>query len=184
MPAVRIIGGEWRSRRITFSDMPGLRPTQDRIRETLFNWLMPFITGAQCLDLFAGSGVLGFEALSRGAAFSCFVDSHAQVLADLRDNAQKLALASDRFALVRALAPKKGLNLPHSPYDIVFLDPPFRENLLVATNTWLADSQLLANGALIYMEMEKELNLALPAGWEIFRRQDTPTLAYQLVKTL
>lgn len=178
---VRIIGGKWRSRRISFPDLPGLRPTQDRIRETLFNWLMPYIADAVCLDLFAGSGVLGFEALSRGARYSCFVDQHPQVLAHLRANAEKLALKSTEFAIIRALAPQQLPPLPQAPFDIVFLDPPFHQNLLAAANTWLVQSQALKPGALIYMEMEKNLDLILPESWEIFRRHQTHTLTYQLV---
>lgn len=182
MQTVRIIGGAWRSRRICFPDIPGLRPTQDRIRETVFNWLTPFISNAVCLDLFAGSGVLGFEALSRGARFSCFVDNHPRALTDLRDNAEKLAIKPEQFAIIRGRVPQLMIQLPAAPFDIVFLDPPFHQNLLAATIDWLLNSHALKPGALIYMEMEKNLQLILPAGWEIFRQQQTATLTFQLVR--
>lgn len=177
---VRIIGGKWRSRLIHFPEIPGLRPTQDRIRETLFNWLTPYIADANCLDLFAGSGVLGFEALSRGARFCCFVDNHPQVLASVRINAEKLAIKPAEFAIIRAQAPQLP-PLPQAPFDIVFLDPPFHQNLLATTIAGLVHSQALKSGALIYIEMEKDLDLTLPDGWEIFRQQRTRTLIYQLV---
>lgn len=182
MQTVRIIGGAWRSRRIYFPDIPGLRPTQDRIRETVFNWLTPFIANSVCLDLFAGSGVLGFEALSRGAQFSCFVDRHPQVLTGLRVNAAKLTIAPERFAIIRGQVPQLLSQLPQAPFDIVFLDPPFHHNLLSAANDWLLNSHVLKPGALIYMEMEKDLQLTLPENWDIFRRQQTSTLLFQLVR--
>lgn len=182
MQTVRIIGGEWRSRQISFPDISGLRPTQDRIRETLFNWLMPFIVGAKCLDLFAGSGALGFEALSRGAQFTCFVDSHPQAIAALRVNAEKLAIEPNRLAILRGLVPEKQLLLPEAPFDIIFLDPPFHQNLLPPSVRWLTRLALLMPGALIYMEMEKEEHFILPEGWEIFRKQETASLIYQLVR--
>ena len=184
MPSVRITGGEWRSRRIYFPDIPGLRPTQDRIRETLFNWLMPFIKDATCLDLFAGSGVLGFEALSRGAQFSCFVDSHPQVLAEIRVNAGKLAMTLNQFAIIRGQAPRRIPSLPNPPFDIIFLDPPFHQNLLPATIDWLMSSKSLKPGGLIYLEMEKNLTLTLPAGWTVIRQQSTASLVYELVQSV
>ncbi len=185
MQSVRIIGGTWRSRRLEFPELPGLRPTQDRIRETLFNWLMPFVNNATCLDLFAGSGALGFEALSRGARFSCFVDSHRRVLTALHANAQKLAISPDRFAITMGGATCKHLpSLPQAPFDIVFLDPPFHQGLLAAANDWLLNSGSLKAGALIYMEMEKDLQLTLPDGWEIFRQQTTSSLIFQLVRVI
>lgn len=182
MSTVRIIGGEFRSRRIQFPDIPGLRPTQDRIRETIFNWLMPYISDAKCLDLFAGSGVLGFEALSRGAGFCCFVENHPQALTALHTNAKALALKPEQLAIMRGFVPKRLPVLPQAPFDIIFLDPPFHQNLLSKTNRWLLQSHSVKPGGLIYMEMEKELNLTLPEGWTVVRQQATSSLIYQLVK--
>lgn len=179
---IRIIGGQWRSRRITFPDIPGLRPSLDRIRETAFNWLMPFIPGAKCLDLFAGSGALGFEALSRGAQFCCFVDNNPRVLACLHENAATLAIPTNQYLILRAQAPKKMPLLPNKPYDIIFLDPPFHQNLLNATIPWLTQNQVISAQTLIYMEMEKNTPSILSPAWEIIRRQETSRIIFQLAK--
>ena len=184
MSSVRIIGGELRSRRIIFSDIPGLRPTQDRIRETLFNWLAPYIRGATCLDLFAGSGVLGFESLSRGAKSVCFVDNHPKVLADLRVNAEKLTINSLQWTIIRGEIPNWMPQLPQAPFDIIFLDPPFHQGLLPAAIYLFAKYTSDCQGALIYMEMENTLTLDLPPTWQIHRQEKTATLIYQLVKEL
>ncbi len=180
MNDVRIIGGVYRSRKITFADLPGLRPTQDRIRETLFNWLAPYLSQATCLDLFAGSGVLGFEALSRGARFNCFVDQHPKVIHSLQENAKKLTIAAEYYAIIQAKVPM-AMGLPSGPFDIVFLDPPFHQNLLTPTLSWLITANLLKPGALIYIEKENDLDLKLPEGWEIYRCKQTKTLTYQLI---
>lgn len=179
---VRIIAGKWRSRKITFPAIPGLRPTHDRIRETLFNWLMNDIEGATCLDLFAGSGVLGFEALSRGAKHVTFVDNSPEVIASLKKNVATLNVES--FAdIIQAECPDSLLTLKHAPFDIVFLDPPFFQNLIPATIDWLEGSNYLEAGALIYVEMEGSLSpLPLAVDWETFRWKKTSTLIYSLFK--
>ena len=124
---VRIIAGEWRSRIIRFPDQDGLRPTPDRVRETLFNWLGQVLPGKRCLDLFAGSGALGFEAASRGAQQVTLIEQHPKVFAALRDNATQLG--SERLNLQRAdgLA---WLRADRGVYDVIFLDPPFQSALL------------------------------------------------------
>ena len=185
MSSVRIIAGQFRSRRIYFTEIPGLRPTQDRIRETLFNWLNPFIIGASCLDLFSGSGVLGFECLSRGAKFNCFVDVNSKILAEISSNAEKLALSKEQYVTIRADVPKLATTLPGAPFDIIFLDPPFHQNLIQPTLNWLISSNFLKSNSLIYIEMEKDLpSLVLPESLTIYRRKDTPTLAYQLLSNV
>lgn len=124
---LRIVGGEWRSRIITFPDQQGLRPTTDRVRETLFNWLGQTLEGKTCVDLFAGSGALGFEAHSRGAREVTMIERHPKVFAALRENAEKLQ--ATRLSLVQddALA---WLRRAHGVYDVIFLDPPFQADLL------------------------------------------------------
>ncbi len=124
---VRIIGGEWRSRLLTFPECPDLRPTADRIRETVFNWLGQDLSGLSCLDLFAGSGALGFEAASRGATRVVMVDDDAQVHNALRENKEKLQAEQVELLMMKAL------NFMHSDrrkFDVIFLDPPYRLNLL------------------------------------------------------
>lgn len=124
---VRIIGGEWRSRILTFPEQEGLRPTPDRVRETLFNWLGQYLHGKSCLDLFAGSGALGFEAASRGAQQVTLVEQSAKVVAALRDNVAKLK--ADRVSIERADG-LRWLVANGGVYDVIFLDPPFQSGLL------------------------------------------------------
>jgi 16S rRNA (guanine966-N2)-methyltransferase len=125
---LRIIGGRWRGRKIRFLPLPGLRPTSDRIRETLFNWLMPTIKDARCLDLFAGSGALSFEALSRGAQSAVMIDQSPQVIAVLQENAALLKINTAEFYCATSPQGLKKLHL--TPFDIVFLDPPFHQQLI------------------------------------------------------
>ncbi len=177
---VRIIGGQWRSRVLRFSASSELRPTPDRIRETLFNWLAFDITGAYCLDLFAGSGALGFEALSRGAAFVAMVEQSPPVVASLRENAQLLG-AVDKVAIYSAAIPQWQLPpMPHK-FDIVFLDPPFHHNWLPICWQWLEDQQCLAADALVYVEAERELSPPpIPADWCLIKSKMAGQVGYHL----
>ena len=124
---LRIIGGEWRSRKLKFADVPGLRPTPDRVRETLFNWLQWHVPGARCLDLFAGSGALGLEALSRGARDVVMVEKHPAAAQALRDNLTLLGARNARLVHDDAL---RYLGRVTVAFDLIFLDPPFRQMLL------------------------------------------------------
>lgn len=153
MSRVRIVGGEWRRRFISFHDAPGLRPTPDAVRETLFNWLGQDLTGLNCLDLFAGSGVLGFEAASRGAARSVLIERDQRVFEELRHNAQ--TFACDRLELVRGDA-LKFLAATEPGYDVVFLDPPYNRGLLEKALPLLP--RILSPDAMVYAESERELS--------------------------
>jgi len=144
---LRIIGGIWRGRKLAFPELPGLRPTPDRVRETVFNWLAPTVQGARCIDLFAGSGALGLEALSRGAAYCDFVDISGQATKAISDHLAALG-ASDRASVHCCDAQSATLEAA----DLVFLDPPFDGELLNTTLSWLIESRLLAKGALVYVE--------------------------------
>ena len=149
---VRIIGGQWRGRKLSFPDADGLRPTADRVRETLFNWLAGHITGSRCLDMFAGSGALGFEALSRGASHCCFVDQNTAVLKQIQANCELLdATAKSEFLFADA---SKTIDVEDT-FDIVFLDPPFKGPALEACLDWLLKSPLLKSDSLIYIETAK-----------------------------
>src|SRR5512139_378156 len=164
---LRIIGGSWRSRRLDFPDVEGLRPTPDRVRETLFNWLMPVIHGARCLDLFTGSGALGLEALSRGAASVVLVDRDPRVIATLRNHLQTLKAEGASLVQQGALDYLQG---EPRPFDVVFLDPPFRQGLLQPALELLNTRGWLAAGARVYIEQESEQPLVeLPAGCEQLR---------------
>lgn len=168
---LRIIGGKWRSRRVSFVPLKGLRPTTDATRETLFNWLAPAISGASCLDLFAGSGALGFEALSRGAKHVVMVDSSVHVIAVLKKTAQLLNTKDVDF--YSAKIPQNLSKIPPKPFGIIFLDPPFYLGLIKLTCEKLADSVYLARNTLIYIEAEKELDIkkVIPGSWQILRQK-------------
>ncbi|MBR9805211.1 16S rRNA (guanine(966)-N(2))-methyltransferase RsmD [bacterium] len=157
---LRIIGGQWRGRKLSFSDTDGLRPTGDRIRETLFNWLAGDIVGARCLDLFAGSGALSFEALSRGAATVIAIESNAKACRAIEAAAEQLKATS--LALQQADATQWINSTPAEPMDIVFIDPPFSANLWHQILAQLIALGWLAQGALIYLEtpIEHPLNAA------------------------
>lgn len=177
---VRIIGGRFRGRKITFQDRPGLRPTPDRVRETLFNWLSPMIATAQCLDLFAGSGALGFEALSRGAQQVTFVDREASVVNAIK---QQLALfAVTNAAVYQANIPQQ-IASPTEPYNLIFMDPPFEQNLIAISCNWLEQQDWLAKEVWIYIEAEAELSpLPVPSSWQLMRHKTAGKVAYNLLK--
>lgn len=177
---VRIIGGKWRSRVLRFPANPELRPTSDRIRETLFNWLGFGISGAYCLDLFAGSGALGFEALSRGAAFVAMVEQSPPAVAGLRENAQLLD-AGDQVAIYTAAIPQWQLPTMPRKFDLVFLDPPFHHNWLPICWQWLEQQQCLAADALVYLEAESELSTPpIPAHWHLVKSKTAGQVGYHL----
>ncbi|WP_043529243.1 16S rRNA (guanine(966)-N(2))-methyltransferase RsmD [Litchfieldella xinjiangensis] len=162
---LRIIGGEYRRRLLPILDSPGLRPTPDRVRETLFNWLAQACPGASVLDLYAGTGALGLEALSRGARAACFVEKNPAVSRALKDNLNTLDARGEVVAADAAAF----LEGPASPYDLVFLDPPFRQDLAAVSCHALENRGWLAAVAYIYVETEHELEPDVPASWERHR---------------
>jgi len=178
--SLRIIGGKWRGRRLPFPALPGLRPTSDRVRETLFNWLRGDIEGARCLDLFAGSGALGLEALSRGAAEIVFVEQNRAACAAI--SASLLRLECDRGE-VRCVDAADYLAQPARAFDVVFLDPPFRSGYLAELCTLLGRRGWLAPTAALYVESEFDLDaLSLPAGWDWHRQKRAGQVAYRLAR--
>jgi 16S rRNA (guanine966-N2)-methyltransferase len=178
---VRIIGGAWRGRKIVFPDIQSLRPTPDRIRETLFNWLMPYIQGARCLDLFAGSGALGFEAASRGAENVVLIDNNIEVIKCLQRNCDKLD--ANNIDIIQVEMPTSDIHFSKKPFDIVFLDPPFASDLLVSTFQWLEKSELLKSGSLIYIEKARDKkDLQLPPGWQTLKTKKTKSINYFLIQ--
>ena len=172
---VRIIGGAWRSRRIRFADRPGLRPTPDRVRETLFNWLGQDLTGKHCLDLFAGSGALGFEAASRGAKHVTMVERDAAALQALRANSE--ALQATAVEVVRADA-LEFLKNHRSRYDVVFLDPPFADDCWPQLLTGVP--AILAHGGLVYCERAQALDAL--QGWDVVKSGRAGQVSHQLLK--
>jgi len=179
---IRIIGGKWRSRIITFRPITGLRPTTNMVRETIFNWLAPYIDNAICLDLFAGSGGLGFEAISREAKHVVMVDASFKVIKQLQENAK--LLAANNVTCIHALMPRDCHKIPEQKFNIVFLDPPFNKNLVAKCCNALMTKDLLAKNCYIYIEVERGFDLAkiLPSGWEIIRSKVAGHVCYNLIK--
>lgn len=178
---LRIIGGSLGGRRIRFPDAPGLRPTSDRARETLFNWLAPDIAGSRCLDLFAGSGALGFEALSRGAVHVTMIDSVARVTRQLRENADELGL-QDRLDVITARAgPWLESRTVELDYDIVFLDPPFADQRLQSTVDQLFQALNPNRDCLVYVERSRQQSLPVfPGNCQPVRDKSAGDVAYSL----
>jgi 16S rRNA (guanine966-N2)-methyltransferase len=181
---LRIVAGNWRSRLLDIADVEGLRPTAERVRETLFNWLTPHIAGARCLDLFAGTGALGLEALSRAAASVVFVEKSAVAARQLEKNIDILVGASGSATSVFCADALDYLrSAAGGPFDIVFLDPPFAADMLAETCRLLAGSQLLADDALVYLELDrKEAEPELPDGWQIKKNKTAGNVRYMLVQ--
>jgi 16S rRNA (guanine966-N2)-methyltransferase len=175
---LRIIGGEWRGRKIRFPPVAAIRPTPDRVRETLFNWLQTVIHDSRCLDLYAGSGALGLEALSRGAREVVFVDAEPAVVGHLADRLRELHC--DRGTVVRADARRFMGGTPRS-FDIVFLDPPFADKVLAETCRRLEAGGWLSADARIYLEAPAAAGVPeLPPAWSLLRSKRAGEVGYHL----
>ena len=176
---LRIIGGQWRGRKLPIANIEGLRPTPDRIRETLFNWLTAYTPGAHILDCFSGSGALALEALSRGAASATLLDKATVATKTLNQNLTLLSAphgqAINADALLWLTQPAK------QTYDIIFLDPPFRQSLLEKTCHLLSTNGYVTSGSFVYIETEKELILhSLPANWKPCKEKTAGQIRYTL----
>jgi 16S rRNA (guanine966-N2)-methyltransferase len=177
---IRIIAGKYRGRKLPVLMAEGLRPTTDRVKETLFNWLMPYLSNANCLDCFAGSGGLGFEALSRGAAHVTLVELNKAAAQQL--SANKTLLKTENIAVcntdVLSFLNLESTNTNKVFYDLVFLDPPFHQQLVEHTAKRL--NHKLSDQALIYVEMEANSNQELPNNWHLLKQKVTGQVAYRL----
>ena len=176
---VRIIAGQWRSRRLPIQDLEGLRPTTDRVRETLFNWLANDLVNARVLDCFGGSGALALEALSRYASFAQIIELQRGAAMQLKENLQTLkcdkaeVLNADTFVVLQ-----RGCE---QGFDVVFIDPPFRKGLAEKTIQLLDTQGWLNDGALIYVEIESELpQLAIPSRWHALKEKNAGQVSYRL----
>jgi 16S rRNA (guanine966-N2)-methyltransferase len=179
---LRIIGGSWRGTRLQFPAVAAIRPTPDRVRETLFNWLQGVVSGARCLDLYAGSGALGLEALSRGAREVVFVDQEPAVGAYLRGTLQRLKTTAGRVEVADA---EHFLRQPPEPFDLVFLDPPFARNLLGPICLRLEQARWLNDHAYIYLECAADTGLpVLPPGWQLWRSKQAGQVGYHLARRI
>ena len=176
---IRIIGGSLRNSRLDVPDLPGLRPTAERVRETLFNWLAPVVEGAGCLDLCAGTGALGVEALSRGAASVQFVERDARAAQALRGNLERLKVGAGRVTVADAGTFLRGTPQPH---DLVFLDPPFALGLWAALAQQLEAAGWLAAQAWIYVESPRNGALVLPPNWLLHREGHAGEVRFALYR--
>jgi len=176
---LRIVAGIWRSRVLEIADVEGLRPTSERIRETLFNWLTPTLAGARCLDLFAGTGVLGLEALSRGAVAAVFVESSKIAIATLRRNVVSLA---DSCSVIHAGAATEYIAASVADrFDFVFLDTPFADDSLAELCRLIDESELLAANSNVYLEQDRARpEPDLPDGWKILKSKVAGNVRYTL----
>ena len=177
--SIRIIGGEWRSRKLTVPDAQGLRPTPDRVRETLFNWLAPTIQGARVLDAFTGSGALFLEALSRGASTGVAIDANTDAVNNLRRNLA--VLQCDDAEVLRVDSLQYLSSKTEQGFDIVLLDPPFHQDLLLSACQLLEDNNWLNKDAWIYTESEQApSSLGVPSSWRLHREKHTGQVHYAL----
>ena len=175
----RIIAGQWRRRKLPIVVAEGLRPTPDRVRETLFSWLQPYLDGAKCLDLFTGSGALAFEALSRGAQSIDMIESNPRVANQLNANIRLLATED---ASVHIMQAERFLRETQQTFDIVFIDPPYDENLWAETMQQVADAAILADHSVIYFEQPGYIDQPeLPMGWQVLRSKKAAQVTFYLV---
>ncbi len=179
---VRIIGGEWRGRRLNVIDSPGFRPTPDRVKETVFNWLQPHLPGSRCLDLFAGSGALCLESLSRGAREVVMIEKDPNVLRNLAKNVDMLKTPDARLLNSDAIAFLAGRA---EPFDIVFVDPPFSHpDLINQSIAQLHARGWLSPGALVYVEAPSSFDdLVYPDDWSILKSKKAGQVGYYLLQT-
>lgn len=178
--SLRIIGGDWRSRKLPVADVPGLRPTPDRVRETLFNWLQNDIAGARCLDVFAGSGALGFEAASRGAREVVMLEMDRLAAKVLADNIRLLQASNIRLQQTDAM---QWLNNKGEGFDIVFIDPPYSSELQAQTCRLLEQQHWLNDNAFIYLELSSQQALPeLPQNWQILKGKKAGEVGYYLIQ--
>lgn len=174
--SIRIIAGQHRGRKLPVILAEGLRPTTDRVKETVFNWLMPYIRDSHCLDCFAGAGSLGFEAFSRGASHVTMIELNKVAAKQIKENQQLLTANNTEVINTDTL---QFLQQAPQPYDLVFIDPPFRKELITQTLTLLNQGWLKPK-ALVYLEAEQETQLAIPENWQLLKEKVAGQVAYRL----
>lgn len=178
--SVRIIGGDWRGRKLSFPSAEGLRPTGDRVRETLFNWLMADIVNANVVDLFAGSGALGFEALSRGAKQVSFIELNPQVCRGIEQNIKRLNVTN---AHLRQQAAQDFIrSAPADSVDLMFVDPPFAQSLHEEVIALIDEQNIIKDGGHLYIESPAQISVALPPNWTCHREKTSGEVRYMLLR--
>ena len=180
---VRITSGEWKNRNLEVPDIDGLRPTSERVRETLFNWLMPSIHKSVCLDLFAGSGSLGFEALSRGAKHCTFVEKSKLAFSQIKTTRTSLNAVNSEVHNCDAI---DFLSSVHNHnFNLVFLDPPFSDDYLISSIESIREYQLVSSGGYIYIEFNKNNDLFdLPDNWSVIRKKIYGNVCFILIEVV
>lgn len=179
---IRVISGQWKGRKLPVLDRDGLRPTTDRTKETLFNWLAPYVAQTQCLDAFAGAGSLGIEALSRQANHCVFYEKDKTAARQIQTNMQLVKASSDTYRVVQG----DTLQLLGAPnhqqgFDLIFVDPPFNQGLAAKTVDLIDENRWLANDGIIYIETElAAANYAVPNTWHLLKESQTKQLCYRL----
>ena len=185
---VRIIAGEWRGRRLPVADVAGLRPSGDRCRETLFSWIQNQLRGADCIDLFAGTGVLGLEALSRGAASAALVELSPIAVAALRKNVAMLDAGNEngsRANVVQADALQWLSGRAEHSADLVFIDPPFGQGLALTALEAVSGNRILRPGGLVYLETARTEPVAVPVSqWELLREKQLGEVQMRLLRKI
>ena len=178
---LRIIGGAWRGRKISFAEDETIRPSPDRVRETLFNWIQNSIFDSQCLELYCGSAILSIEALSRGAKHVTIIDQTKRTIDMVRENLEALSAERSRFSCIQSTA-KNWLNKQKEGYDIIFLDPPFDSTELEVVLPIIQHNNLLTKDGFIYIESAQALNPSrLPKEWRIYRSKQAAKVHYSLI---
>ena len=180
--SVRIIGGDWRGRRLNVADVPGLRPSGDRSRETLFNWLQPWVVAADVADLFAGTGALGFEAASRGAHTVLMVEKDPKAFAELKNSSELLQATQVELHLGGALSRIELME--RDIFDLVFVDPPFESNLGGLVLERLAEQGCVRKGGFVYVESPAKIHIPAPESWSNWRDQEMGEVRMQLFRNL
>ena len=182
---LRIIGGQLRGRKLAIADVPGLRPTTDRVRETLFNWLQFELHDTRCLDLFAGSGALAFEALSRGATQVILIEQDTQAARLLAQHAHTLSPACSGQALVKQADALQFLQQPSAaPFQVVFVDPPFGMGLAERSIALLDSNNWVAENSWVYVETEKGLTPTVPSHWQLHREKHAGQVSFRLYQVM
>lgn len=180
--AIRIISGQWRGRKLPVLNAEGLRPTTDRTKETLFNWLMQDIRGLSCLDAFSGSGSLGFEALSRGATSLAFLEMNAQAAKQLKSNIDLLKVPQGQATVMQQDTLAYLNQKADRAYDLVFVDPPFGKGLVAPVLSRLVENGWLADDGLVYLEMEQPAPCIIEPCWDVLKSKETSQFSYRLMQ--
>ncbi|GAB4222113.1 MAG: 16S rRNA (guanine(966)-N(2))-methyltransferase RsmD [Francisella sp.] len=180
--SIRVIAGKYKNRKLKFPNITGLRPTSDQLKETIFNWLNPFVYNSICIDAFAGSGSLGIESLSRGAKKSIFYEVNFKALVQIKENLKNLAITNFEIYKkdsIKALSTLSKLDISHSRL-IIFLDPPFNKNIIPKALNSIRKNQNIPNETLIYIETENNAEYSLD-GFSVLKEKHTANISAKLV---